>query len=75
MTRRYEFMVIKLVKDTKKGYYKFRFKSFSKYFNTLSDLAQYLHNHNNIYLAPRQISIRELKILGAKMKSLRCKQH
>lgn len=67
-------MVIKLLKDTKKGYYKFRFKSFSKYFNTLSDLAQYLHSHNDIYLAPTQISIRELKILAAKMRSLRCRQ-
>lgn len=68
-------MVIKLVKDTKKGYY----KSFSKYFNTLSDLAQYLHSHSNIYLAPsqvstRQVSIRELQILIAKMESLRCRQ-
>ena len=63
-------MAIKLIRDSGKGYYRYRFKEFTKTFDSLSELAKFLSNNSKIYLAPRQISRKELSILCKKLQSL-----
>lgn len=64
-------MTIKLVRDSGKGYYKYRFKEFTKTFNSLSELAKFLSNNSRIYLTPKQLSRKELSIICKKLSSLR----
>lgn len=63
-------MTIKLIRDSGKGYYRYRFKEFTKTFNSLSELAKFLSNNSRIYLAPRQLSRKELLIVSKKLSSL-----
>lgn len=63
-------MTIKLIRDSGKGYYRYRFKEFTKTFNSLSELAKFLSNNSRIYLAPRQLSRKELFIVSKKLLSL-----
>lgn len=63
-------MTIKLIRDSGKGYYRYRFKEFTKTFNSLSELAKFLSNNSRIYLAPRQLSRKELLIVSKKLLSL-----
>ena len=67
-------MIIVLVRDSGKGYYLYRFKKFIKTFSGLSELAKFLSDNNNIYLAPKQLSRKELCILCKKLQSLRNKR-
>ena len=63
-------MTIKLIRDSGKGYYRYRFKEFTQTFNSLSELAKFLSNNSRIYLAPRQLSRKELLIVSKKLLSL-----
>lgn len=67
-------MTIMLVRDSGRGYYRYRFKEFTKTFSSLSELAKFLSDSNNIYLSPKkQLSRKELSILCKKLQSLRNK--
>ena len=63
-------MTIKLIRDSGKGYYRYRFKEFTKTFDSLSELAKFLSNNSRIYLATRQLSRKELLIVSKKLSSL-----
>lgn len=63
-------MTIRLVRDSGKGYYRYRFKEFTKTFNSLSGLAIFLSDNKNIYLTQKQLSRKELSILCKKLQSL-----
>ena len=64
-------MTVVLVRDSEKGYYRYRFKKFIKTFSGLSELAKFLSDNENIYLAPKQLSRKQLSILCKKLQSLR----
>ena len=64
-------MTIRLVRDSGRGYYSYRFKEFTRTFSSLSKLAKFLSDNNNIYLTPKQLSRKELSILCKKLQSLR----
>lgn len=67
-------MTVRLAKDSGKGYYLYRFKEFTKTFSSLSELAKFLSDNNNIYLTQKQLSRKELSILCKKLQSLRNKR-
>ena len=67
-------MTIRLVRDSGRGYYRYRFKEFTKTFSSLSKLAEFLSDNSSIYLAPKQLSRKELYILCKKLQSLRNKR-
>ena len=49
-----------LVRDSGRGYYRYRFKEFPKTFSSLSELAKFLSDNKNIYLAPKQLFGKQL---------------
>ena len=56
-------MTIMLVRDSGRGYYRYRFKEFTKTFSSLCELAKFLSDNNNIYLtSKKQLSRKELSI-------------
>ena len=67
-------MTIRLARDSGRGYCLHRFKEFTKTFSSLSKLAKFLSDNNNIYLTPKQLSRKELSILCRKLQSLRNKR-
>ena len=68
-------MTIRLARDSGRGYHLCRFKEFTKTFSSLSKLAKFLSDNNNIYLTPKQLSRKELSILCKKLQSLRNKRN
>ena len=52
-------MRIMLVRDSGRGYYRYRFKEFTRTFSSLSELAKFLSDNKTIYLAQKQLSGKE----------------